>query len=400
MIGTMALIIVLSVFNGLEKLVVSLYNSFDAEIKITVNEGKYFNANEISDDDLKKIKGVRYVTHVIEENAGVIYKDRKDVITIKGVDSDFVKMAGLDSMIIDGSLTLQSDYRDTVIKKKEDKKGDTVIFENVQKNFAVVGQGVAGKLGVHPDDYDKTLQVYVPRRGKYSTNDPEAINQLNIVPSGVFAIEQDFDSHYIIVPLRFTKELFETDTSLTAIEIGLEHGTNLNDVQKHIKKLVGNKFDVKNRFQQRETLYKILSSEKWAIYLILSFILIIATFNIIGSLTMLIIDKRDDITILHHLGADNNQIKKIFFYEGIMITLSGAVTGLLLGLLICWAQQTFGLVKLSGSGNFIIKYYPVHLEVLDFIYVFLTVFIIGWFASWVPSRQVIKRMLNRQIQEA
>ncbi len=375
-IGTMALIIVLSVFNGLEKLVVSLYNSFDAEIRITSVEGKTFNYNSISDEDLKKVKGIKYVTHVLEENALLRYDDKQAIVTLKGVDSNFIKMTGLDSMMIDG----------------------TLILENGEKNFAVIGQGVAGGLSLNLLDINKSLQVYVPARGHFAPNSPESINQLNILPAGVFAIQQDFDAHYIIVPLRFSRELLETDSALTAIELGFDKGTDINDAKQHIHRLVGDKFEVKDRFEQRETLYKILKSEKWAIYLILSFILIIATFNIIGSLTMLIIDKKDDITILHYLGADAIQIKQIFFYEGIMITLAGAVGGLFLGFIICLAQQRFGLVKLSGSGSFIIKYYPVNLLFTDFIIVFFTVFAIGLFAAWVPSRQVIKKLLVRNIK--
>jgi lipoprotein-releasing system permease protein len=377
-IGTMALIVVLSVFNGLEKLVVSLYNSFDAEIRIEVKEGKNFDANTvISDAELKKIKGIRYITHVLEENALVRYNERQSVVTIKGVDDDFAKMTGLDSMMVDGSL----------------------ILENGEKNFAVIGQGIAGALSLNLNAINKSLQVYVPSKGKHSPNDPDALNQLNIIPSGVFGIQQDFDALYIIVPLRFSRELLESDSALSAIEIGLDKGTNLYKVQQQIQSLAGDKFIVKNRFQQREILYKILKSEKWAIYLILSFILIIATFNIIGSLTMLIIDKKDDITILHYLGADANQIKKIFLYEGLMITLSGALGGLLLGFILCFLQQQFGLVELSGSGNFIVKYYPVQMLLTDFLLVFLTVFLIGWLAAWIPSQQVIRKLLYRHIQE-
>jgi len=377
-IGTMALIIVLSVFNGLEKLVVSLYNSFDAEIRIEVKEGKNFDASTvISDAELKKIKGIRYITHVLEENALLRYNERQSVVTVKGVDNDFIKMTGLDSMMVDGSLVL----------------------ENGDKNFAVIGQGIAGALSLNLMDINRSLQVYVPSKGKHSPNDPDALNQLNIIPAGVFGIQQDFDAHYIIVPLRFSRELLESDSALSAIEIGLDKGTNLSQVQQKIQTLAGDRFEVKNRFQQRELLYKILKSEKWAIYLILSFILIIATFNIIGSLTMLIIDKKDDITILHYLGADGNQIKRIFFYEGLMITLSGALGGLLLGFIICFAQEHFGLVKLSGSGNFIIKYYPIQMLLTDFLAVFTTVFLIGWLAAWIPSRQVIRKVLFHQIKE-
>src|ERR1017187_8256689 len=377
-IGTMALIVVLSVFNGLEKLVVSLYNSFDAEIRIEIKEGKNFNANSmISDAELKKIKGVHFITHVLEENALVRYNDRQSVVTIKGVDNDFAKMTGLDSMLVDGSM----------------------ILENGEKNFAIIGQGIAGALSLNLNDLNKTLQVYVPSKGKLAPNDPDAWNQLNIIPGGVFGIQQDFDAHYILAPLRYSRELLESDSALSAIEIGLDKGTNLLQVQQQIQTLAGDKFLVKNRFQQRELLYKILKSEKWAIYLILSFILIIATFNIIGSLTMLIIDKKDDITILHYLGADGNQIKKIFLYEGLMITLCGALGGLLLGFILCFLQQQFGILKLSGDGNVIVKYYPVQMLATDFLLVFTTVFLIGWLAAWIPSRQVIKKVLFHQIKE-
>jgi len=258
--------------------------------------------------------------------------------------------------------------------------------------FAVVGQGVAYYLGVNPEDYDSFIETYAPRRtGKIGSNPEQAFNRIDIRPSGIFSVQQDFDTKYVIVPLSFSRELFEYTNEITSVEIALTQIADFKATQEQIKQALGPGFLVKNRFEQQETLYRIMQSEKWAIFLILSFILIIATFNVIGSLSMLILDKKKDIAILHSLGADNRLIRRIFMAEGLLVSLSGALAGLILGTAICLVQQHFGLVKINAEGgSFLISAYPVLMKFSDFFYVFITVSLIGLLAAWVPVRNIGK----------
>ncbi len=369
-IGTMALIVVLSVFNGFESLVISLFNSFDPPIKISPYNGKTMDASAYPWDKIAAIPGIKAQTAVIEEKALLRYGSAQFLATLKGVDSSYQEWTGLDSMITAGSLTLE--------------------FKN--QPFAVVGQGVAYYLGINTDNYDAFIEVYAPKRsGKIGANPEQAFNRLDIRPSGVFSVQQDFDTRYVIVPIGFTRELFEYNKEITSVEIALEKDKNTEEIQSSIRQKLGPRYLVKNRFEQQETLYRIMHSEKWAIFLILSFILVIATFNVIGSLSMLILDKKKDIAILHSLGADNKLIRSIFMAEGLMVSLSGAMAGLLLGAIICIVQQQFGIVKINAEGgSFLISAYPVMMLWQDFFFVFITVSVIGLLAAWIPVRNTGK----------
>lgn len=363
----MALIVVLSAFNGIENLVISLFNAFDPDIKITVANGKTFNKDFQGKEKIKNIPGVAYYTEVIEENALLKYKDKQYIATIKGVGESFVEMSRLDTMLIDGEFLLQ---------------------EN-QTNYAVLGQGVAVHLGINLLNVANPISIYVPRRTKEIGLSPDkAFKTAVVYPAGVFSIQHDFDSKYIIVPINLVSELLDYKNKITGVEIGVEKGYKVSQIQEEIQEILGAEFNVRDRFQQHDTLYKIMKSEKWAIYLILTFILIIATFNVIGSLTMLIIDKKKDIGILSNMGASTNLIRKIFFIEGILISMTGALIGLLAGFLLCIAQINFELIKLEGT--FVMEAYPVLMQVDDFVYVFLTVLLIGSFAAWFPARQITK----------
>jgi len=369
----MALIIVLSVFNGFESLVISLYNSFNPAIQITAKLGKTFDCNSIPVGEIKKIPGVVFYNNVIEDVALLKHGDKQYIATVKGVEADFRKMSGLDSSIVAGKFLL----------------------EDGTKNYAVVGQGIRENLGLRLNDYTEPISVFTPRRGATSSIDPsDAFNTEYINPSGFFAVQQDFDTKYLIVPLRFTQKLFEYTNEVTSVEIGLSKGADYNAIQEKIQKLCGDKFSIKNRFQQQELLYNIMKDEKWAIFMILSFILLIATFNVIGTLTMLILEKRKDVSVLWSMGADNKTIRRIFISEGLLISLIGAGCGLLLGGIICWLQQTFGIIQIQSGGSFVVSAYPVNMQILDFVYVFLTVFGIGFFATWLPVRQVSRKYLN------
>ena len=374
MVGTMGLIIVLSVFNGFGNLVLSLYNSFDPDIRITPLYGKTFDPDSAGISSIKKVEGIKYVNLTLEENALVRYRDRQYIVTLKGVSDGFLKSTDLQHKIIQGALLLQ--------------QGDT--------NYAIVGGQIAYSLTLNTDDPFHTLGIYVPKRDVDATTlmDPtEAFISKNINASGVFSIQQDFDGKYILVPLRFARELINQEKNVSAVEIKLTANSDESSIIEKIKAITGTNYEVKNRLQQHDFLYKILRSEKLAVFIILSFILLIATFNIIGSLTMLIIEKKKDIAILLSMGADIRMIKKIFLLEGLFISLSGAIAGLLLGGLICFAQQTFGFIKLENAEAFIVDAYPVSMKALDFIIVFITVFIIGFAAAWFTSSQLVKKQI-------
>jgi lipoprotein-releasing system permease protein len=376
-IGTMALIIILSVFNGFESLVISLFNSFDPDLKIEAVRGKVFTPKDIPAEEIKKIPGVIRFTEVVEENALLKYKNKQYIATIKGVSPDFEDMHVLDSMLIDGEMKL---------KRGSHAQG-------------ILGLGVAYYLGIQVNDPLNSIHVYVPKRTKKTLASLEdAFNSDNLAPAGVFSIQQDFDAKYVIAPIDFARGLLEYSDEVTSIEIGLTPQTNVDLVQERIASVIGDAFSVRNRFQQQETLYKVMKSEKLAIFLILTFILFIATFNIIGSLSMLIIDKKKDIAVLQSLGAGPGLIKRIFMAEGLLISLTGAMLGLFLGGLICWLQQTFGMVPLEGgSESFVIDAYPVEMRIMDFLFVFLTVFGIGVLAAWYPVRQVSRKYLHLKL---
>lgn len=361
-IGTMALIIVLSVFNGFEKLVVSLLNSFDPDLVITAKVGKTFKSTDLNEEGLRKVPGVLYLTEVIEENALLKYKDKQSIVTVKGVSEDYIRMTGVDTMIYEGKFQLQDGLQD----------------------FTVLGYGIASILGTNLNDYLNPITVYVPRRtSSFSSGMENAFTMESIFPSGYFSIQQDYDVKYAIMPLRFVKKLLEYDQELTGIELGLDNTADVNSVQKQVQAISGERFSVKNRSQQQEFLFRIMKTEKWVIFMILTFILIIATFNMTGSLSMLILDKKKDIAVLQSLGAGKPLIKMIFLTEGMMISLSGAIAGLLLGTIICLIQMRFGLIKLgSPDSTFVISEYPVSMQFTDFIYVFLVVLTIGFLASW------------------
>jgi lipoprotein-releasing system permease protein len=367
MVGTMALIIVLSVFNGFEHVIVSLFNTFDPDIRITLVEGKTFHEGDIAADRIKKLNGIVRYTDVLEENALLRCNNKQYFATIKGVSPEFQQSSGLDSMLVEGNMILES-------------KGEP---------YAVAGRGVAFYLGLNPLDMVHKLEIYVPRRGATAARPDQAFNSASLFTSGIFAIQDDFDSKYVLLPIAFTRELLNYTDEVTAVELGLKKGTETEQIQKDLQAIVGPRFKVENRFQQQSTLYSLMKSEKLAVFFILGFILLIASFNVIGSLSMLIIEKKKDIKILGSMGADERLIRRIFLVEGLLVTTLGALTGLILGAGICWVQQHFGLVKLQVSGgSFLIDSYPVSMQLFDFVMVFLTVFFIGLAAVILPVRNI------------
>jgi lipoprotein-releasing system permease protein len=375
--GTAALIIILSVFNGFDDLLQKLYNSFDPDIKIISSSGKTFDPDEKFVKNLKTCDFVDEYSFCLEENAMLQYGEKQIIATIKGVDDKYEKVTGLDTMIVQG------DY-----KLKE---------QNVPCGIA--GQGIAYNLELTVD-FAYPVSVFIPGRTKeFSGNYSDAadnINQSLIYTAGIFSIQQEYDTKYFIMPLEEVRKLLEYETEISSAEIKLNKGVEVKEAVEQLESLLGEAFEVQDRNKQHEYAYKIMQSEKWAIFMILVFILLIASFNVIGSLTMLIIEKKNDIQILKSLGADNRTIRNIFFLEGLFISASGAITGLILGTAVCFAQIQFGLVKLGTGGSFIIENYPVLMKSTDFIYVFITVMIIGTFAAWYPVRYITKKFAKSE----
>jgi len=275
------------------------------------------------------------------------------------------------------------------------------ILKSENTNFTIMGYLVAYSLGIKINDFANPLQVYLPKRTKKRlTTIDQSFNSGSLVPSAVFSVQQEVASKYIIVPIDFARDLLENSTEVTGIEIRIGQDVDLDYAQNQIKQIVGDDFLVRNRFQQQELLYKIMKSEKWAIFFILTFILIIAAFNVVGSLSMLILDKRKDIAIIYGMGATEKRIKRIFLTEGILITLIGSLAGLILGYIICQIQINFGLIKLGSEANaFIVPYYPVKIKMLDFLAVFGIVFLIGLAAAWYPVKQISSKYLQQRISD-
>jgi len=373
-IGTLALVIILSVFNGFNGLITQFFSDFDPDLKITSVEGKMFDSDHPNFNSLKNYPGVIHYSEVIEEVALLKYGNQIYPATVKGVPNNYVQYTNIDSLIVDGSFTLKRDGID----------------------YAVVGQGVAYNLGVGLTLADH-IMIYVPKKGKQvSINPSRAINYNYIFPAGVFSVLEEIDSKYILVSYEYAAELFESKGEISSVEIGLSPSANTKKIQKEIQQILGEDFHVKNKYQQHDLIYKTMQSEKWAAYLILIFILIIASFNILGSLSMLIIDKKDDILILRSMGANSKTIRRIFLFEGWLISFLGAGIGTLLGVLICWIQIKFEIISLPGNGSFIISAYPVEIIFTDIILILTVVLLIGFFASWYPVKFISQKHLLSQ----
>lgn len=366
-VGTFALIVVLSVFNGFEGLVTSLFNTFNPELIITPKLGKTFQFDEENKVKLLSINDIGHLTEIVEGNALLKFRDKQYIATIKGVGNNYENIGRLDSMIIDGSYQLS----------------------DAGTSKAIVGSGIAYYLDLRPDDPVNLLQIYVPSRGEFNILDTEGMFNVESIPvSGVFSVQQEFDSKYVIVPISFARVLFDYTDEVTAIEIALHKNSNSEKVKSQITKLIGNQFNIQNRFEQQKLLYSVMRTEKWAIFFILTFILILASFNVIGTISILIMEKKDDIGTLSHLGSTQTLVKKIFLFEGIMISMGGVIIGLLLGTIVCLVQQEFGIINLGGDGSFVIDAYPVKIKFQDIVLVFITVLTIGFITVWYPVHRI------------
>ncbi|PJA09191.1 MAG: hypothetical protein COX70_02200 [Flavobacteriales bacterium CG_4_10_14_0_2_um_filter_32_8] len=368
-VGTMALIIVLSAFNGLETLVEELYASFDPDLKITLAEGKTFEVNDFPRDKVLAIPEIKFINSSLEEVALIKYEDKQTIATIKGVESGFYKMSGMDSLLIEGTINHQTE----------------------NNNNLVFGWGIADKLALFISESTHQVSVIVPKRGTSKGLTPDAeFNKKIAYASGIFSVNPDFDTKYVLANLAFVQQLLKHENKISSVELGLKKGSDWKLVKNKLQKALGNKYKVESRYEMNELIYKTNKTEKWITFLILSFILVIASFNIIGSLTMLIIDKKKDVWILKTLGANDRVIRKIFFAEGMLINLLGAISGMAIGAFICWLQLQFGLLRLDGG---VVDFYPVEIHVMDFVNVSIIVIIIGLIASWYPVRILTKRHL-------
>ena len=365
-IGTTALILVLSVFNGFEGLVKSLYSSFYTDLKISPGSGKIITITPEQLQKLKGLSGIKNYSLVVEEKALVKNGDYQSVIYLKGVDENYRYVSGVADNLVNGEYDLGN--------------------EEVPK--LILGAGVEGALGIQADRNIFTLKIHLPRK-----TDTEQFDELNgisndtIRSSAAFRIQQDFDNKYGITNIDFVKKSLRLgENDYTAVEIALKDPATTNEIKKALKPIFGDAYLVQNKYEQNRSLYAVMNMERWVIYGVLCLILVVAAFNMIGALTMLVLEKQKDISVLHALGANKKFIQRIFLTEGMLLALLGGGIGMLLALLIAWLQMQFHLIPLAG-GSFLIDYFPVKLRLIDFLLVGATVFVIALIASWLPSRK-------------
>jgi lipoprotein-releasing system permease protein len=377
-IATMALVVTLSVFNGFHDLVASFFTSFDPQLKITPVEGKSVAADDPVLTQIRQLPQIEVATECVEDQALAIYKSRQMMVMIKGVDDNFDQLTHIKEILIgDGDFCLHA----------------------ADMDYGIPGIRLAEQLATGYS-YDQPLHIYAPRReGQFDlTNPTEAFEEDDLYSPGVlFNVRQaKYDKNYIITSIAFARRLFDQQGMLTSLELRLKPGSNFERTKSEIKQLCGDRFTVKDRFEQQDDTFKIMKIEKFIAYIFLTFILMVACFNIIGSLSMLIIDKKDDVVTLRNLGANDKQITRIFLFEGRMISAIGAVIGIIIGLLLCWLQQRFGLVALgSSSGSFVINAYPVSVHPEDIVLIFITVLVVGFLSVWYPVRYFSRRLLEK-----
>ena len=377
-LATLALVCTLSVFNGFQELVTTFFTAFDPELKITSVSGKVFDAQDERIQSLRQLPEIEVFSESLEDNAMVQYKGRQAMVVIKGVEDNFNQLTAIDSILYG--------------------RGDMVLHDEVV-DYAIPGVDVTSSLGTGIRFLDP-LEVYAPKRGsKINVANPSTSFQTAYLHSSglIFAVnQQKYDASYILTSLSFARDLFQYDTEVSSIELKLKEGSNIYKVQKRISQSLGKDFQVLNRYEQQADTYRIMEVEKLISYAFLSFILLIACFNVIGSLSMLIIDKRADVVTLRNLGADDRLISKIFLLEGCMISFMGAIIGVALGLMLCFAQQEFGILSLgsgASSGAFVVDAYPVSVHFSDVVLVLITVLVIGYLSVLLPVRYLSRRLL-------
>ena len=376
-VATMALVIVLSVFNGFHDLVASLFTSFDPQLKVVPVEGKTAPSDDPILTQIRLLPEVDVATETVEDQALAIYQGKQSMVKIKGVEDNFSELSHITDILYgDGTYSLHA----------------------ANLEYGILGIRLAQTMGIGAQ-WDGYLKIYAPKKeGQLDLSNPGegfVADSLNS-PGVLFSVRQSkYDKNYIVTSIAFARNLFGQQGMLSDLEIRLKEGSDLNAVKAEMQKIAGTKYKVLDRFEQQEDTFKIMSIEKLMAYIFLTFILVVACFNIIGSLSMLIIDKKNDVVTLRNLGANDKQITRVFLFEGRMIAVIGAVIGIGLGLLLCLLQQQYGFVRLGESeGSFIVDAYPVSVHYTDVAIIFVTVIAVGWLAVWYPVRALSKRLLS------
>lgn len=377
-LATLALVCTLSVFNGFQDMVAGFFTAFDPELKITIREGKVFEPQGAAFQEVRSLPEIGVWTETLEENAMVQYKDRQAMAIIKGVEDNFEELTSIDSLLYGA--------------------GEFILHDSIV-DYGVLGVELISELRTGLQFVDP-LQVYAPKRNvRVNMANPSASFNRDYLfsPGVVFVVnQQKYDARYILTSLSFARNLFNYDTEVSAVELKLKPGADVTAVQRKIARILGDEFVVLDRYEQQADVFRIMEIEKFISYLFLTFILAIACFNVIGSLSMLILDKREDVETLRNLGADDRLIARIFLFEGRLISLFGALSGIVLGLLLCYIQQRFGIISLGGgNGSFIVDAYPVSVHVTDVVLIFITVITVGFLSVWYPVHYLTRRLLKK-----
>lgn len=375
-LATLALVCTLSVFNGFQDLVATFFTAFDPQLKITAVKGKVFDGQDPRILQIRELPEVELCSESLEDNIMVQYQDKQTMAVLKGVEDNFDRLTPIDSILFG--------------------RGELILHDEVV-DYAIPGIQLLSTLGASIRFLDP-LEIYAPKRGaKVNLANPStAFSTGQLFSSGlVFAVNQEkYDGSYILTSLRFARDLFQYTSEVSAINLKLKPEADTDAVKEKIEQILGEDFCVSDRYEQQADTFRIMEIEKLISYLFLTFILVIASFNVIGSLSMLIIDKRDDVNTLRNLGANDNQIVRIFLFEGRMISFIGASLGVVLGLFLCWLQQKYGLIVLGSSGTFVVDAYPVSVHLTDVIVIFITVLAVGFLSVWYPVRFLSKRLLK------
>ena len=370
-VGSFALIVVLSAFNGLEQVISSMNNRLTPDIQVAPVKGKTMDLTAFPLGKIKEMPGVAHVVPTLTEDALFRVDDKQHIGQVKGVGTEYQEVDRMHEVV----------------------PGETgMLLSEDGHNFAIPGTGVAWRLGINAYNPYAMLRVYVPKRGNASQMSLEnGFNADVLTVQSVFVTQQEIDENLVLVPYEWLSNLLEYKDKASNVELFLEPKAEVSQIKKEVKALLGDGFTVKDQQEQQETFYKIMRSEKWAVYVILTFILILATFNVVGSLSMLMIDKRKDTEILQSMGADNHLIQKIFMNEGLLISVAGGIIGLLLGIVVVLLQQRFGFVKFGGGGNYIVDAYPVVLKLKDVLLIFTTIFVVGCTSAFLTVRHAMRR---------
>lgn len=369
-IGTAALVIVLSVFNGFEGIVLDMYNSFDPHIKVSATKGKTFFIKDV-EDKLMKMKGVENYSFVLEEKVFIDNNGNEQIVDVKGVDSNYSQLVNIDSVLKIGEYFDNNFYRN--------------------KNVLVLGAGVSYNLSIDIHNINSQLVVTVPNKNSKYIKNSSDVTRTAFTPLGIFSVQSEYDNKYVLAPLSRVQKMLDREGESSDLEIYLSDPEKMQEIKNDLEQLIGEGFVVKTRLEQHDFLYKLLRSEKLAVFIILTFIMILSSFNIISSLSMLMIDKKDDIKTFWNLGSSKNQIRNIFFIKGFLGVLLGSCIGIVIGVLFAVLQQQFGLITMEG--NFVVNNYPVKIDVIDVLIVEITVIIIGLIASYYPSKVLTDKFI-------